>query len=331
MKMGNENIEKHEHYQSVIEGVRGEIQKVMVGQHEVIDQLLWAVFSGGHALLEGVPGLGKTLLVRTLAQSLSLTFQRIQFTPDLMPADIVGTNILQTDDEGRQKFEFQQGPVFAHIVLADEINRATPKTQSALLEAMQEHTVTVGGKTRELPKPFFVLATQNPLEQEGTYPLPEAQMDRFLVKIDVPFPSEQELREIVIRTSGTMTSQVEVVASGEVIEEIQAAIREILVSDKVLNYAVKVLIGTHPETSDCPSVKRYVKVGAGPRGVQAMIATAKVRAFCAGRYNVSFEDIDAVSYSTLRHRIFLNFEGEANGINTEQIIREVIDSLRELK
>lgn len=319
-----ENLQQLERYQATIAQVREEIGKVMVGQREVIEQMLWAVFGGGHALLEGVPGLGKTLLVRTLSEAFELSFQRIQFTPDLMPADITGTNILQVDEEGRQQFQFQKGPVFAHVVLADEINRATPKTQSALLEAMQEHTVTAGGVTRRLPGPFFVLATQNPLEQEGTYPLPEAQMDRFLVKIDVPFPTESELREIVLRTTVRRDQQVKKVAAGGIIQEIQSAAQEILVADSVLNYAVRLLLATHPSPQASDPVRQYVRAGAGPRGVQAMIAAAKVRALMDGRLNISYEDVEAVAVPALRHRIFLSFEGEANGIKTDGIIHELL-------
>lgn len=318
-------------YRSQIEQVREEIGKVMVGQREVIEQMLWAIFSGGHVLLEGVPGLGKTLLVRTLAQAFELSFQRIQFTPDLMPADITGTNILRVDESGQQNFQFQPGPVFAHVVLADEINRATPKTQSALLEAMQEHTVSVGGVTRPLPEPFFVLATQNPLEQEGTYPLPEAQMDRFLLKINVPFPTEPELREIVLRTTTSYANQVNKIASGDAIGSIQQTIREILVAEDVLTYAVKILLATHPGENASESVQKYVKTGAGPRGLQAMISAAKVRAFIAGRFNLAYEDIDAIALPALRHRIFLNFEGEANGIQPDQIIREVLQAWEKTK
>lgn len=326
-----ESLQQLERYQATIAQVREEIGKVMVGQREVIDQMLWAVFGGGHALLEGVPGLGKTLLVRTLSEAFKLSFQRIQFTPDLMPADITGTNILQADEEGRQRFRFQQGPVFAHVVLADEINRATPKTQSALLEAMQENTVTVGGVTRKLPEPFFVLATQNPLEQEGTYPLPEAQMDRFLVKIDVPFPTETELREIVLRTTVRRNQQVEKVAAGEIIQEIQSAAQEILVAESVLNYAVRLLLATHPTPEAIEPIRQYVRAGAGPRGVQAMITTAKIRAFMDGRLNISYEDVEAVAVPTLRHRIFLSFEGEANGIKTDQLIREILAAMAKEK
>ncbi len=308
--------------------MREEIAKAMVGQRDVIEQMLWAVFSGGHALLEGVPGLGKTLLVRTLSQAFELSFQRVQFTPDLMPADITGTNILRVDETGQQAFQFQAGPIFAHVVLADEINRATPKTQSALLEAMQEHTVTVGGVTRPLPQPFFVLATQNPLEQEGTYPLPEAQMDRFLVKIDVPFPTEEELREIVMRTTGAPPLSVEKIATGEQIAQIQQMAKETLVSEDTLSFAVKLLMATHPSHTAVDAVKKYVKAGAGPRGVQAMIALAKVRAFMAGRYHVSYEDIEAVAIPALRHRVFLNFEGEANCIRADAIIHELLQMVR---
>ncbi|MED1791766.1 AAA family ATPase [Brevibacillus nitrificans] len=310
-----------------VELVRQEIGKVLVGQKDVVEQLLWAVFAGGHALLEGVPGLGKTLLVRTLSQAFELSFQRIQFTPDLMPTDITGTNILRVDEKGQQVFSFQEGPIFAHVVLADEINRATPKTQSALLEAMQERTVSAGGVTRRLPDPFFVLATQNPLEQEGTYPLPEAQMDRFLLKIDVPYPTAEELKEIVRQTTTGQSVRVEKVASAEQIAEIQQAAREILVAEPVLDYAVKLLLATHPGEQAPVSVMKHVRNGAGPRGVQAMISLAKVRALLSGRFNLSYEDVDAVALPALRHRIFLNFEGEANGVKTDQIVRDILTEM----
>ncbi|MED1781648.1 MoxR family ATPase [Brevibacillus fortis] len=310
-----------------VELVRQEIGKVLVGQKDVVEQLLWAVFAGGHALLEGVPGLGKTLLVRTLSQAFELSFQRIQFTPDLMPTDITGTNILLVDEKGQQSFQFQHGPIFAHVVLADEINRATPKTQSALLEAMQERTVSAGGVTRPLPAPFFVLATQNPLEQEGTYPLPEAQMDRFLLKIDVPYPTEEELKMIVRQTTTGQVITVEKVASAEQIAEIQQAAREVLVADAVLDYAVKLLLATHPGEQAIASVNKYVRNGAGPRGVQAIVSLAKVRALLAGRYNLAYEDVTAVALPALRHRIFLNFEGEANGIRPDRVIMDILDEL----
>ncbi|MED1916868.1 MoxR family ATPase [Brevibacillus sp. DP1.3A] len=310
-----------------VELVRQEIGKVLVGQKEVVEQLLWAVFAGGHALLEGVPGLGKTLLVRTLSQAFELSFQRIQFTPDLMPTDITGTNILLVDEKGQQSFQFQHGPIFAHVVLADEINRATPKTQSALLEAMQERTVSAGGVTRPLPEPFFVLATQNPLEQEGTYPLPEAQMDRFLLKIDVPYPTEEELKMIVRQTTTSQVITVEKVASAEQIAEIQQAAREVLVADAVLDYAVKLLLATHPGEQAIASVNKYVRNGAGPRGVQSIVSLAKVRALLAGRYNLAYEDVTAVALPALRHRIFLNFEGEANGIRPDRVIMDILNEL----
>ncbi|TQK54032.1 MoxR-like ATPase [Brevibacillus sp. AG162] len=310
-----------------VELVRQEIGKVLVGQKDVVEQLLWAVFAGGHALLEGVPGLGKTLLVRTLSQAFELSFQRIQFTPDLMPTDITGTSILLVDEKGQQSFQFQHGPIFAHVVLADEINRATPKTQSALLEAMQERTVSAGGVTRLLPEPFFVLATQNPLEQEGTYPLPEAQMDRFLLKIDVPYPTEEELKMIVRQTTTSQVITVEKVASAEQIAEIQQAAREVLVADAVLDYAVKLLLATHPGEQAIASVNKYVRNGAGPRGVQAIVSLAKVRALLAGRYNLAYEDVTAVALPALRHRIFLNFEGEANGIRPDRVIMDILDEL----
>lgn len=310
-----------------VELVRQEIGKVLVGQKEVVEQLLWAVFAGGHALLEGVPGLGKTLLVRTLSQAFELSFQRIQFTPDLMPTDITGTNILLVDEKGQQSFQFQHGPIFAHVVLADEINRATPKTQSALLEAMQERTVSAGGVTRPLPVPFFVLATQNPLEQEGTYPLPEAQMDRFLLKIDVPYPTEDELKMIVRQTTTSQVITVEKAASAEQIAEIQQAAREVLVADAVLDYAVKLLLATHPGEQSIASVNKYVRNGAGPRGVQAIVSLAKVRALLAGRYNLAYEDVTAVALPALRHRMFLNFEGEANGIRPDRVIKDILDEL----
>ncbi|WP_188066068.1 AAA family ATPase [Brevibacillus brevis] len=310
-----------------VELVRQEIGKVLVGQKDVVEQLLWAVFAGGHALLEGVPGLGKTLLVRTLSQAFELSFQRIQFTPDLMPTDITGTNILLVDEKGQQSFQFQHGPIFAHVVLADEINRATPKTQSALLEAMQERTVSAGGVTRPLPEPFFVLATQNPLEQEGTYPLPEAQMDRFLLKIDVPYPTEEELKMIVRQTTTSQVITVEKVASAEQIAEIQQAAREVLVADAVLDYAVKLLLATHQGHQAIASVNKYVRNGAGPRGVQAIVSLAKVRALLAGRYNLAYEDVTAVALPALRHRIFLNFEGEANAIRPDRVIMDILDEL----
>lgn len=313
----------------LIQRIRTEIGKVIIGQKDVVEQVLIAMLAGGHALLEGIPGLGKTLMVRTIARSLDLHFSRIQFTPDLMPADIVGTNIISPDENGNQEFRFQPGPVFGNVILADEINRATPKTQSALLEAMQEHTVTVAGQTRPLPHPFFVLATQNPLEMEGTYLLPEAQLDRFLLKIIVPFPTEEELKQIVTQTTGAKDVSVECVAKGDELTALQETVRQILVPDEVVDDAVQLLLLSHPGDKRAPEiVKQYVRTGAGPRGVQALIQTAKARAFIHGRLNAAREDFDAVAPAVLRHRILRNFEGEAVGMETDQIIEELLATLR---
>ncbi len=320
-----------------------ELRSIVVGQERVIRELLLALLAGGHVLLEGVPGLGKTLLVRTLADVFALKFARIQFTPDLMPADIVGTTIVteQTDipntsdnrrDSGlslsKRVFSFQPGPIFANIVLADEVNRATPKTQSALLEGMQEHTVSVGDQTRPLPSPFFVLATQNPLEMEGTYPLPEAQLDRFLLKIMVNFPKAQDLLRIIDTTVGTQTQHAKQVATGEQLLRLIATARAVPVATHIKEYAVRLLLATHPDQEDTPEkVRRYVRYGASPRGLQALIMTARVRALLEGRYNVSTEDIRAVAYPTLRHRLLLNFDGLADDITAEQLIDIIIEEV----
>lgn len=319
--------EQLESYSGVVRKVRQEIGKVMIGQERVIEELLICLLTGGHALFEGVPGLGKTLLVKTAAQCFDVSFSRIQFTPDLMPADIVGTNIITADDDGRNVFRFQPGPVFGSFLLADEINRATPKTQSALLEAMQEHTVTVAGETRALPEPFFVLATQNPLESEGTYPLPEAQLDRFLLKIVVDFPSEAELRRIVTSTTAGRQAEPGRIADGPTLLDIQNLVRDVLVSDEVVGYAVRLLLNTHPNGEHSPeSVRQFVRAGAGPRGVQALVQAAKARAFLHSRFNVSYEDIQAVLYPCLRHRVLLNFEAEATGVRPEQVLDAVAES-----
>jgi len=310
--------------------MREQIARVIVGQQEVVEQLLWCLLAGGHALLEGIPGLGKTMLVKTVAETVDLSFSRIQFTPDLMPADITGTNVIRFGSGGETSHRFEQGPIFGHFVLADEINRATPKTQSALLEAMQEHTVTVGAATHRLPSPFFVLATQNPLEQEGTYPLPEAQLDRFLLKIIVTYPTKEELKAIVSRTTAAGAPQVEPVADGPLLQAMQTGLRGILVADEVLDYAVRLLLATHPGDESAPeAVNRYVRFGPGPRGAQAMIAVAKVRAFLAGRYHVSRQDVAAVALPALRHRILLNFEGQAMGIVADSIVQAAIAALEE--
>ena len=306
-----------------------EIQRVVVGQNDVIRGVITCLLAGGHGLLEGVPGLGKTLLIRTIAETTSMSFNRIQFTPDLMPADIVGTSVL-VDGEGQigRQLVYQEGPVFANIVLADEINRATPKTQSALLEAMAERQVTVGGQTRKLPLPFFVLATQNPLEQEGTYPLPEAQLDRFLFKIVVDFPSEDELITILDRTTGSELQQVEPILDGPRLMELQALIRAVPVTSTLTRYVVRLLRATHPGAPHASQkVTRYVRFGGSPRGAQAVLLAARVRCALEGRVTPSVDDVRAVAAQALRHRILLNFEGEAEGVNIDEILAEVIRSV----
>ena len=311
--------------------LESELCSIVIGQERVIRELLLALLAGGHVLLEGVPGLGKTLLVRTLSDALELKFSRIQFTPDLMPADIVGTTIVteQSDHQtagNRRVFSFQPGPIFANIVLADEINRATPKTQSALLEGMQEHTVSVGDATRPLPRPFFVLATQNPLEMEGTYPLPEAQLDRFLLKVLVRFPNAKDLLQIIDTTVGLQTLQAKPIASGEQLLHLIKTARAVPVATHVKEYAVQLLLATHPDQEDAPDpVRKYVRYGASPRGLQALILTSKVRALLEGRYNVSLEDLQTVAFPALRHRIILNFDGLADGITVEDLIETIIE------
>ncbi len=310
-----------------------ELCAIVVGQERVIRELLLALFAGGHVLLEGVPGLGKTLLVRTLSDALTLKFARIQFTPDLMPADIVGTTIVteQADSatgSNRRVFSFQPGPIFANIVLADEINRATPKTQSALLEGMQERTVSVGDSTRPLPQPFFVLATQNPLEMEGTYALPEAQLDRFLLKIMVNFPKAQDLMRIIDTTVGTQHLRATAVATGEQLAQLIEIARAVPVATHIKEFAVRLLLATHPDQEDAPdSIRQFVRYGASPRGLQALISTSKVRALLDGRYNVSVEDLQAVAYPALRHRMILNFDGLADGVTADALIKTIIEEL----
>ncbi|MDD9966619.1 MAG: MoxR family ATPase, partial [Myxococcales bacterium] len=312
-----------------LSALRGEIGKVVVGQAEVLDGVLMCLLSGGHALLEGVPGLGKTALVRALAQALDLKFSRIQFTPDLMPADIIGTSVLTEDREGRKQFEFQPGPIFANIVLADEINRTTPKTQSALLEAMQEHAVTAAKQTHTLQEPFFVLATQNPLEMEGTYPLPEAQLDRFLLKLQVDFPSQEELHQILDRTTSGTTARVEPVLSRQDVLGLRATVWQVAVAPHVRDYVVRILEATHPERApaELESVRRFVRFGASPRGAQACLLAAKVRALIKGRFQASEDDVAAVAKDALRHRIILNFEGEAEGIATDRVLAELLEQV----
>lgn len=308
-----------------LQQLKTEIGKVMVGQSEVVDAVLVCLFSGGHCLLEGVPGLGKTHLVKSLAQVLAVKFSRIQFTPDLMPADIVGTNIVASDEEGRRAFRFERGPIFANIVLADEINRATPKTQSAMLEAMQEHRVSVGGQSYTLQEPFLVLATQNPLEMEGTYPLPEAQLDRFFYKVIVAFPSRSELAAILERTTEKDTAHLEPVITGNEVLAYQALVREVSIAPHVRDYAVRLVLATHPNSDWATDlVKRYVRYGSSPRGAQALVLAGKFYALSDARYNVSFADIERAVLPALRHRIIVNFEGEAEGVRADEVLRDVL-------
>lgn len=312
--------------------IRREIERVIVGQEQVVEQVLIALFAGGHCLLEGVPGLGKTLLVRTLSDVLDLEFRRIQFTPDLMPADIIGTTMVVEDESGRRQFEFQKGPIFGQMVLADEINRATPKTQSALLEAMQERSVTVRDHTFRLDPPFFVMATQNPLEMDGTYSLPEAQLDRFLFKIVVDYPTKDELAMVVDRTVGVYEYEKNVVMDGAEIESWKSLVKEIVVAPHVKDYGLRVVLGTHPGGPYAvASTNRYVRYGSSPRGAQSILLASKIRALLEGRYNVSFDDLRASSHAVLRHRILLNFEGEAEGISTDSVVDEILAETPEVE
>ncbi len=310
--------------------VRAEVGKVIVGHPDVVDGVLTCLFVGGHTLLEGVPGLGKTLLVRTLSQALDLKFNRVQFTPDLMPSDIIGTNIISESPDGKRVFSFQPGPIFAQIVLADEINRATPKTQSALLEAMQEHSVTIGGTIHRLEEPFFVLATQNPIEQEGTYPLPEAQLDRFFFKLIVTYSGREEMGTILDRTTRNEWPQAEKVMNGDEIRTWQGLVREVLVAPPVQDYAIRLVLATHPQgefaTAD---TNRFLRFGASPRGAQAVVLAAKVRALLQGRFNVSFEDVRAVYLPAMRHRVLMNFEAQAENIPSDQVLAAILNEVKE--
>jgi MoxR-like ATPase len=325
MEAGKEEILS---FQTAVERIREQIGREIVGQKDVIDHLLMALVTGGNVLLEGVPGLGKTRLVKSLSRVLNLPFSRIQFTPDLMPADITGTNIIVKTEEGNS-FSFQPGPLFSSIVLADEINRATPKTQSALLEAMQEHSVTVGGVTRRLPEPYFVLATQNPIEQEGTYPLPEAQLDRFLFKLLVPFPTLAELGGIMDMTVTAAETCAQAVAGGEDILLLRSVAKQVPVARAVQDFALKLVLATHPEIAESPEAsRRYLRFGASPRAGQAIMMAARVRALMEGRYNVSFEDIRAVAPACLRHRVALNFEGLAEGHTVDGLLQKLMDGLK---
>ena len=322
--------EKAQKFRADFQRLRQEIGRVIVGQDEIVNGAITCLLAGGHALLEGVPGLGKTLLVRTMSEALGLKFSRIQFTPDLMPADIVGTNILVEDESGGKEFRFLPGPIFANVILADEINRATPKTQSAMLEAMQEHSVTVAGAVRKLEEPFLVLATENPIEMEGTYPLPEAQLDRFLFKLMVKFPNLEELKEIMDRTTTAEMPKVEVVSDGPTVLEMSRVAREVVLADHVQEFALKAVLATHSDSEFAsPMVKRFVRYGSSPRGAQALILAGKVSALLDGRYNVSIEDIRAASLPALRHRLILNFEGEAEGIFSDDVINETFANLLE--
>jgi MoxR-like ATPase len=321
-----------DHFQRSIESLRAEVGKVIVGNREVVDGAITCLLAGGHALLEGVPGLGKTMFVRTLARALDLSFSRIQFTPDLMPSDILGTTVIEEDDRGNKTFAFRQGPIFGNIILADEVNRATPKTQSALLQAMQEQVVTVAKQSFTLAPPFLVLATQNPLEMEGTYPLPEAQLDRFLFKLNVPFPGRDELHGILERTTGAGDIDVRPVLDGPRILEMMKLVRDVPVARHVQDYAIRLLRATHPDTPEAHELtKRFVRFGGSPRGAQSMLLAAKINALYEGRFAASIDDVRKVAHPALRHRVLLNFEGEAEGVKSDQVITAILDSLPETK
>lgn len=309
---------------SRLQGVREEIMQFIVGQEEAIDFSLYAILADGHALLEGLPGLGKTMLIRTISDVLDLSFSRIQFTPDLMPSDITGTSLIERDKEGRQQFSFREGPIFHQMVLADEINRATPKTQSALLEAMGEKTVTVLGDTKPMARPFFVLATQNPIEMEGTYPLPEAQMDRFLCKILVAYPTRQELAEISRRTTGSLSITLNKKMDTQSLLEAQGMVKSVLIAEDILMVAVDIIQNTHPDASEIDGVQQFIQYGSGPRGLQSLIKLAKARALMEGRYHVSIGDLKHVAKPVLRHRLLLNYEGEAEGKTTDGLIEAIL-------
>ncbi|OGK85572.1 MAG: AAA family ATPase [Candidatus Rokubacteria bacterium GWC2_70_16] len=316
---------------AAFQALRSEVQKVIVGHDDVIDHVLTGLFAGGHVLLEGVPGLGKTLLIRTLAASLDLSFSRIQFTPDLMPGDIIGTNMIVEDAAGRKHFQFQRGPIFGHILLADEVNRATPKTQSALLEGMQEGSVTVSGTAHMLPAPFFVLATQNPIEMEGTYPLPEAQLDRFVFKLRVKYPALEELNEIINRTTRVREVAVDRVMTGPQVMSYRELIREVPIASHIRDLASLIVLASHPQWERAPEgTRRFVRYGSSPRGAQALVLGAKVRALTDGRYNVSLDDLRAMALPALRHRIILNFEGEAEGVDADRLIEQLVEAAESL-
>ena len=319
-----------ESFRADFDKLRAEIGKVIVGNLDIVDGVLTSLFGGGHCLLEGVPGLGKTMLVRTLSEALHLSFSRIQFTPDLMPADIIGTNMINEDEKGNREVQFRQGPIFAHILLADEINRATPKTQSALLEAMQEHTVSVARTIHKLDEPFFVLATQNPIEMEGTYPLPEAQVDRFFFKLIVEFPTQDDLVTILDRTTARESLHAGNVMNGDEIVKWQGFVRDVAVAPQVTDYAVRLVLATQPKNPFAPKmVNDYVRFGSSPRGAQALLLAAKVTALRGGRYNVGFEDIKKAAKPALRHRILLNFEAEADNVTSDAVVEAILEHVAE--
>ena len=330
MSIGDSLQQQAEEFRDRYKSVKEQIGRVIVGHDDIVHGVLACMFVGGHCLLEGVPGLGKTLLVRTLSQCLDLNFSRIQFTPDLMPADILGTNMVMENPDGRRVFEFQKGPIFTQICLADEINRATPKTQSALLETMQEGTVTVAGTRYELDKPFFVMATQNPIEQEGTYPLPEAQLDRFMFKLVVGYSGREELATIVDRTTRGVKIEPEKVMDGQEITKWQQLVREVILAPHVQDYVVRLVLATHPEGQLAPEItNKFLRWGSSPRGAQTLALAAKVRALLEGRFNVSFEDVRRVYLPSMRHRVILNFEAQAEGVDTDSVLLQLLEQVPE--
>ena len=325
-----ENInEKVQSFNTAIQSVKTQLRRDLVGQDEVVDNVVIAIIAGGNVLLEGVPGVGKTRLVRSLGKTLNLPFSRIQFTPDLMPSDVTGTEIMRKDEQGNMQSEFRRGPIFANLVLADEINRATPKTQAAMLEVMQEHKVTVAGKTYGMEEPFFVLATENPIEQDGTYPLPEAQMDRFMFKLIMKFPSDKELMDIVKMTQITMAETAEVAMEGKDILEMRELAAQVPVMDEVLDYAVRLVSGTHPEVDGASdTAKKYIKYGASPRAAQAIVTAAKVRALMNGNFNVSYADVEALALPVLRHRIKINYTAINDKLTVDGVIAKLIGEIK---
>jgi MoxR-like ATPase len=326
-----DNLEKVKSFSQSIEKIKEEIRKDVVGQEDIVDNVITAIIAGGNVLLEGVPGVGKTRLVRSLGKTLHLPFARIQFTPDLMPSDVTGTNVIEKDASGKMNVKFQKGPIFANLILADEINRATPKTQSAMLEVMQEHKVTISGESYKMQEPFFVLATENPIEQDGTYPLPEAQMDRFMFKLIMKFPSAQELKDIVNMTQVTLDENAQAVIDGATILEMRELSKTVPVIDDVLMYAVNLVTYTHPELADTSATaKKYIKYGASPRAAQAIITAAKVRALMNGNYNVSYADIDALACPVLRHRIKVNYNAVNDRLSVDDVIAQLVEENKKL-